>query len=167
MSITPVDLRNQRFQKKFRGYDPFYVDTIISEAATEMEKLIDTNTELRRQINNLEEKLKSYQNIEASLKQTLLTAEQTAEEKRRVSERQSETMLKETEVVCAELKAEQMKEVEKIKLEIAQLRMQKVRFFAELKSVIDTHTRILEDRKQIDEAPVIDLETVHTDIHLP
>jgi cell division initiation protein len=148
MAITPVELRNQTFERKFRGYDPFYVDTIMAEAAAEIEKLIDANTESQRQVKSLEERLRSYQNIEQSLKETLLSAQQSAEEKRRVSEREAEARLQETEVACSQLKARYLSEVEQIRLEIASLRMQKVRFAAELKSLIETHARMLEDRQK-------------------
>lgn len=145
MSITPVDFRNQKFGKKLRGYDPFFVDAIVNEAASELERLIDANTELQRQVRILEERLRGYNDIETSLKETLLTAQQAAEEKRRVAERASEVTLKETELVCAELRAEQMRELDKIKGEIESLRLQKVRFAAELRALLDTHARMIEE----------------------
>lgn len=158
MTITPVELRSQQFERKFRGYDPFYVDTIIAETAMEMEKLIDANTGLQRQIKLLEERLQSYQSIEQSLKETLLSAQQAAEEKKRASEREAELRIQETEMACGQLKTRYLGEFEQIKLEIASLRMQKVRFMAELKSLLDTHTRIIEDRQRTEAEPVMESE---------
>ena len=161
MAITPVELRNMSFERKFRGYNPFYVDTIIAEAATEMEKLIDANTELQRQMKNLEERLTSYQTIEQSLKQTLLTAQQAAEATQRAAERESDARLQETDVVCKQLKAEYMSEIEQIKLEIATLRMQKARFLAELKSLIEGHYRMIEERQKIEQETTPELAATH------
>jgi cell division initiation protein len=161
MAITPVELRNMRFERKFRGYDPFYVDTIIAEAATEMEKLIDANSELLHQLKHLGERLSSFQNIEQSLKDTLLTAQQAAEGTQRAAQRESEARLQETEVVCKQLKAEYMAEVEQIKLEIASLRMQKARFLAELKSLIEGHYHMIEERQKIERETAPELATTH------
>ena len=161
MAITPVELRNMRFERKFRGYDPFYVDTIIAEAAAEMEKLIDANTELLRQLKQLEERLASFQTIEQSLKDALLTAQQAAEATQRAAQRESEARLQETDVVCKQLKAEYLAEVEQIKLEIASLRMQKTRFLAELKSLIEGHYHMIEERQKAEREAVPEYETVH------
>jgi cell division initiation protein len=161
MAITPVELRNMRFERKFRGYDPFYVDTIIAEAAAEMEKLIDANTEILRQMKNTEERLVSFQNIEQSLKDTLLTAQQAAEATQRAAQRESEARLQETDVVCRQLKAEYMTEVEQIKLEIASLRMQKARFLAELRSLIEGHFHMIEERQKVERESTPEYETVH------
>ncbi len=161
MAITPVELRNMRFERKFRGYDPFYVDTIIAEAATEMEKLIDANSELLRQSKHLEERLSSYQSMEQALKDTLVTAQQAAEGTQRAAQQESEARLQETEVVCKQLKAEYMAEVEQIKLEIASLRMQRARFLAELKSLIESHQHMIEERERIERETVPEPATTH------
>lgn len=161
MTITPVELRNMRFERKFRGYDPFYVDTIIAEAAAEMEKLIDANSEILRQLKHTEERLASYQIIEQSLKDALLTAQQAAEATQRAAQRESEVRLQETDVVCKQLKAEYMTEVEQIKLEIASLRMQKARFLAELRSLIEGHYHMIEERQKVERETAQEYETVH------
>ncbi len=163
MTITPVELRNMRFERKFRGYDPFYVDSIIAEAATELEKLIDANTELQRQVRQLEERLGSYRNIEQVLKDSIVTAQQAAEATQKAAQRESEARLQETDAVCKQLQAEYMNEVDRIKLEIASIRMQKARFLAELKSLIEGHYHMIEERQKIDQetSPESELVTTH------
>lgn len=148
MPMTPVDLRNVKFEKKFRGYNPSDVETVLNEVAGEMERLIDANSGLQRQVLSLEEKLKQLQNIEKSIKETLLTAQQAAEEKRKATDRSAEVQIRETEVHCAELKQKAQSEVETMKFELASLKMQKVRFVAELRSLIDAHHKLLEEKTQ-------------------
>jgi cell division initiation protein len=162
MAITPVELRNMRFERKFRGYDPFYVDTIIAEAAAEMEKLIDVNTDLQRQMKNLEDRNRTYENIEQTLKDTLVTAQQAADATQKAAQRESEARLQETDVVCKQLKAEYMAEVEQVKMEIATLRMQKARFLAELKSLIEGHYRMIEERQKIEQETASEAEYAAT-----
>jgi cell division initiation protein len=148
MPITPVDLRNVKFEKKFRGYSPSDVETTLNEVAGEMERLIDANSSLQRQVLSLEEKLKQLQNLEKSIKETLLTAQQAAEEKRKATDRSAEVQIRETEIHCAELKQKAHSDVETMKFELASLKMQKVRFVAELRSLIDAHHKLLEEKSQ-------------------
>ncbi len=146
MPITPVDLRNAQFEKKMRGYNPLDVDALVNEAATEIERLINVNNDLQRQVLSLEDKLRTFQNLEKSLKETLLTAQQAAEEKKKATERAAEVQIRETEAVCAEMKQQAHKEVETMKFELASLKMQKVRFSAEIKSLVDAHLKLLEEK---------------------
>ena len=146
MGITPVELRNVKFEKKLRGYNPADVESVLNEVAGEMERLIDANSSLQRQVLSLEDKLKQFQNLEKSLKDALLTAQQAAEEKRKAADRSTEVQIRETEVVCAEMKQKALNEIETMKFELASLKMQKVRFVAEVKSLVDAHRKLLDEK---------------------
>lgn len=146
MGITPVELRNVKFEKKLRGFNPADVEAVLNEVAGEMERLIDANSSLQRQVLSLEDKHKQFQNLEKSLKDTLLTAQQAAEEKRKAADRSTEVQIRETEVVCAEMKQKALSEIETMKFELASLKMQKVRFVAEVKSLVDAHRKLLDEK---------------------
>ncbi len=152
MAITPVELRNVKFEKKLRGYNPTEVENVLNEVAAELERLIDANSGLQRQILSLEEKLRHFQNLEKSIKEALMTAQQAAEEKRKAADLSSEVQIRETEAACVEMKQKAMSEVETMKFELASLKMQKVRFVAELRSLFDAHRRLLEEKSQSDNA---------------
>ncbi len=77
-----------------------------------------------------------------------MTAQQAAEEKRKAADRSTEIQIRETEAVCVEMKQKALSEVETMKFELASLKMQKVRFVAELRSLIDTHRKLLEEKSQ-------------------
>lgn len=148
MAMTPVELRNVKFEKKLRGYNPMDVENVLNEIAGELERLIDANSALQRQLISQEEKLKQFQNLEKSIKDALLTAQQAAEEKRKAADKSAEVQIRETEAVCVEMKQKALSEVETMKFELASLKMQKVRFVAELRSLIDTHRKLLEEKSQ-------------------
>lgn len=148
MAMTPVELRNVKFEKKLRGYNPMDVENVLNEVAGELERLIDANNALQRQVVSQEDKLKQFQSLEKSINQTLLTAQQAAEEKRSAADRSAEVQIRETEAVCTEMKQKALSEVETMKFELASLKMQKVRFVAELRSLLDAHRRLLEEKSQ-------------------
>ncbi len=146
MAITPVELRNFEFPKSFRGYAPEEVETLIEEAAGEMERLLKENAELKQKLASLQEQLKKFADLEESIKKTLITAENAAAEKQKAADKTMGLQIRETEAACNEMKQKAHKEVETIKFELASLKMQKVRFMAEIRSLIDSHQKLLDER---------------------
>jgi cell division initiation protein len=151
MAITPVELKNFDFTRKFRGFATDEVEALIAEAAGEMELLLRENAELKQQSATLQEQLAKYTGLEELIKKALLTAESAVAEKQRTADKSMEVQIRETEVACDEMKQKALKEVETMKFELASLKMQKVRFMAEIRSLIDSHSKLLDERgSQVD-----------------
>ncbi|MCK4857580.1 MAG: DivIVA domain-containing protein, partial [candidate division Zixibacteria bacterium] len=104
---------------------------------------ISANSKLTAEINTLKERLATYQGIEQSLRDALVTAEQAAKQQQEAAIRDSEIKVKETELECEKLKARCQSEVEEIRKEITDLKQQKARYLAEFRSIVDAHQRIL------------------------
>jgi len=54
VQITPLDIHNQQFKVRFRGFDIREVDQFLDVVARELEERIEENGQLREQINALE-----------------------------------------------------------------------------------------------------------------
>jgi len=146
MAITPVELRNFEFPKSFRGFAPEEVEMLIDEAAGEMERLLKENDALKQKLASMQEQLKKYSDLEDSIKKTLITAENAVAEKQKSADKAMEVQVRETEVACNEMRQKAHREVETVKFELASLKMQKVRFMAEIRSLIDSHAKLLDER---------------------
>jgi cell division initiation protein len=144
MAITPVELRNFQFARKMRGYDPIDVDAVIDEAATEIENLIAARSKLEEDIRKLQERLKTYEGIEQSLRQALVTAEEAARQQQEAASREADLKLKEAEVEAEKRVTESMAEIERARAELAQLRRQKSVFLAEMRGLIESHLHLLD-----------------------
>ena len=78
MKLTPLDIRKQEFKRVMRGYDPVEVDTFMDMMANEFEEAPPTaQKEMRDRVVELEVQLKDYRQIEKTLQQTLLQAQET------------------------------------------------------------------------------------------
>jgi len=64
MKISPIEIRQQEFTKKMRGYDPDEVQNFLESLAEELEKFIVENESLKSEIDSLTEQNNEYKKIE-------------------------------------------------------------------------------------------------------
>ena len=78
--LTPLDIHNKEFRRSFRGYDEREVDEFLDRVIKDYEQLYRDNIELKENMERLGSKLEHYQHMEGTLHNTLLVAQETAEE---------------------------------------------------------------------------------------
>lgn len=152
MRITPLDIQKHRFRKTFRGYDANEVKAFLTSFAEQYEMVIRENQQQREELALLREQLKEHEERERILKQTLLTAQQAAEDVREAARREAETHVKD-----AELKAERMMEVARERIgryegRLIELKTLKRELVARIEAVIRSQGALLADWRELDEA---------------
>lgn len=78
--ITPLDIQNKEFKKSLRGYSESEVDEFLDAIMKDYEKIYKENIELKDKILLLNEQIARYNNLENTLKETLIVAQNTADE---------------------------------------------------------------------------------------
>lgn len=81
MKLTPLEIKQQTFEKSLRGYDVSDVQAFLTLVSNEFEQLINTNRELEQKIDKLSERVKHYERVEDALHETLRTAKESMEQK--------------------------------------------------------------------------------------
>ena len=81
MKLTPLEIKQQTFEKGLRGYDTADVQAFLTMVSNEFEHLINKNRELEQQIDKLKERVKHYERVEDALHETLQTAKESMEQK--------------------------------------------------------------------------------------
>ena len=76
MRLTPLDIKKQEFKKVMRGYDQVEVDTFMEMLSNEFEELLKQQKDSREKAVELDTQLKDYRQIEKTLQQTLLQAQE-------------------------------------------------------------------------------------------
>ena len=97
MKVTPLDLRQQRFRKAFRGFDPEEVTSLLNEVAEEYESALLEVDRLRQELVKMEARLNEHREHEKNLRNTLMTAQKLAEDIKVTAEHQAESIIKEAE----------------------------------------------------------------------
>ncbi len=97
MSLTPMDIHNIEFSRSFRGYHEDEVDQFLDKIVDEFEKLYKENMELKDRVNALGEQISQYRTMENTLKETLVTAQKTADEVTALAQKKAELIQQEAE----------------------------------------------------------------------
>ncbi|MGI6697373.1 MAG: DivIVA domain-containing protein [Clostridiales bacterium] len=95
--ITPLEIQNKRFSKKMRGYDENEVDEFLDRLTEDYEALYRENAILKDKVQILEDKMKHYTDMEASLQNALVIAQAAAEESTKNAQEKCSLMIKQAE----------------------------------------------------------------------
>ena len=60
MKISPIEIRQQEFTKKMRGYDPDEVQNFLESLAEELDKLNTENESLKSEVESLTEQVNEF-----------------------------------------------------------------------------------------------------------
>lgn len=122
MNYTPNDLQNITFKKTLMGYNEDAVNEVLDKVIEDYGEYIRENIELKDRIAVLNEGIQHYKNIEDSLQNTLIVAQQTSEEIKKNAYEKAENIIKEAEIKAQKIINEANQEVIKIKFEYEEMR---------------------------------------------
>ena len=148
MRITPLDIQQKQFPMKFRGFDVEEVYAFLEIVREEMEDLLRENASLKEQVHRAENQIKEYRDMETTLRETLMTAQQMVEEYKTNARKEAELLLREAEIKADGVMKEAQDKVVKIHEDIVDLKGIRRHFKEELKRLIESHMRMLEFDKE-------------------
>lgn len=95
--ITPMDIHNREFKKGFRGYSEEDVDAFMTQVANDYEVVFRDNREMKEAIEQLREKLTQYEQMESTMNNTLVLAQETAENVKLAARKEAELIIQSAE----------------------------------------------------------------------
>ena len=144
MKITPLDIQQQQFKGKlFGGLDSEDVDAFLQTVSGEMEDLIRENTELKEQARRVAADLDDMKQKETTLRETMLAAQKITEEMKANSQKEATLLISEAELKAEQIIADADRKLAELKNQIQGLRREKLQFETALKSLLDTHYKLL------------------------
>lgn len=142
--MTPNDIRNKEFRKMVRGYQPEEVEKFLDTVSKEFEVLYTENFELREKVQRFEQELKQYKLLEGTLQQTMILAQQTAEDVKQSARHEAELMLKTAEQEKTQQLIEAQKKVTEVNEEIEELLKRRELIRTQLKSFLNAQLDLAE-----------------------
>ncbi len=143
--LTPIDFDNKAFKSTLNGYHKDEVDDFISLAKSEFERLYRENIALNDKINMLTEAIKEYKNMEAALQNTIVTANNIAEEVKRTAQLNAESLVKEAENKAKEVLLQAQKEMTEIRGKHEAMIQDYSAYKAKIRSIVEAQMRVLEE----------------------
>ncbi len=144
MGITPVDIGQKNFPIKFRGFDVEEVYAFLEVIREEMEELLRENANLKETVQRSESHIREYKDMEGTLRETLVTAQQMVEDYKGNARKEAELLIKEAELKADSMIKDAQEKVIKIHEDIVDLKGVRRHFKEEMKRLIENHSRMLE-----------------------
>lgn len=144
MNVSPLDLRQQRFRKTFRGFDPVEVASFLAAVADDYEQALRVTDGLRQDLMRMEAVLNEHREHEKNLKNTLMTAQKLSDEIKANAELEAKRIIREAEGRSDLLLDKTQARLEDIQREIDGLKLKRKDVETSIEATISTLRNTLE-----------------------
>jgi cell division initiation protein len=144
MALTPLDIHNREFHRGFRGYREEEVDEFLDEVVREFESLVRDNAGLKGRIDDLQARLGEYQSVESTLRETLVVAQQAAEDVKANARKEAELVIREAENEAERRIQAAKDETRRLGAEADELQKRLYVLRSRLRGMITTHLELLD-----------------------
>jgi cell division initiation protein len=145
--MTPLDIRQKRFEVAMRGYSKKEVEGFLELTASEFEEVVRENISLKEELKRTQARLEHHVEREKTLQETMVTAQRISEDVKAQARKEAEVMLAEAELQADKIIAGANNRLVDIVRELNELKRQKVQFESTLESLIDSHKKLLDTWK--------------------
>mgnify|MGYP000494965113 FL=1 len=143
---TPLDIENKKFAKQMmNGYSVEEVDNFLDELTLDYEKLYKESNENKGKIAELEASLVKYKNLESTLQNTLVMAQSTADEIKKVAKQEAEQIVKDAQGTAKGQLMELEQQITIKTKELDDLKKQMDVYKAKMESLLISQLELLKD----------------------
>ena len=165
--LTPVEIRHFAPPRRPLGYSRAVVDALLAEIVESYESVWRDRADLRDEVERLESELTRYRELDVLLRNSLVSAERTADELRAQAGKEAGLIVEQARVRAREIAAQAETERELVRTEVRRLKALEAEVRADcrafLRAALD---RVEADRRERPVAPE-QYEGEHPLIHPP
>ena len=158
MKITPLDIQQQRFRVRVRGYDTKEVDTFLELLANELAEATREVNLLRDELRLRDQELQAFRDRERAIQETLHMAQRVRDETHEASRKEAQLIVKQAEQEAEKLLTAGHFRLSKVLEEITGLKAQRVTLEEEIRNVAERHLRLLAVEREVRPADGPELE---------
>ena len=147
--LTPIEIQQQRFSTRFRGFDIREVDLFLEEAANAFENIISENESQRKEIRELKLEAQEFRNREESFKRIMLNSQKVIEQMKDNATKNGEIIIAKAEVGADKILNGAHIKLARLNEEITELKYRKgimLRYFNEVIIPHENINQIVKDR---------------------
>ncbi len=144
MKMTPLDIRQKRFQSELRGYSKKEVEGFLELTAGEFEDVVRENIALKDELKRVQAQLEHHLEREKTLQETMVTAQRISEDVKAQARKEAELAIADAELQAEKIIASANNRLVELVKDLNELKRQKVQFEAQLETTISSHLKLLE-----------------------
>jgi cell division initiation protein len=147
MKMTPLDIRQKRFEAQMRGYSKKEVEAFLELTAGEFEEVVRENISLKEELKRVQARLEQHLEREKALQETMVTAQRISEDVKEQAKKEAEVIVADAELQADKIIAGANNRLVDLVKELNELKRQKVQFESHLESLINSHQKLLDTWK--------------------
>ena len=148
IKLSPIEIERHEFKTIWRGYDPTEVRAFLGQVSHQLTALLREQERSAEELKIKVKRLEQVEDYENKLRDALLAASQLGEQTRDEARREAELLIKEAEYQADELMREGRQATRDLIHEIESLKRQRERLSIELRTIIESHLRMLENQEE-------------------
>lgn len=145
MKLTPMDINNKEFKKGLRGYNSDEVDEFLDEVIENYEELYKDNSKLKEKITVLNEQIDHYAKIESTIQNTLLLAQNAADQAKESSQKEAELVVKNANETAQKIVDKAHNDVIQINDEFDRIKQEFIKFRVKFRNFMNTQLETFDD----------------------
>lgn len=161
MKYSADDILHQTFERAWRGYDTDQVHEFLQGMAREWDFMSSEIIRLQDELEVAGQELRDFRRRERGLLDALNTAREVADELERKAEVRGARIVEEAERKAAEILESAERQQLEMMEDVKALHRQRGRLERELRSVLDSHARLLDELEPLREPAHDDGPTIH------
>ncbi|MCD6224304.1 MAG: DivIVA domain-containing protein [Deltaproteobacteria bacterium] len=148
MKTTPIDIQQQQFKVKFRGFDIHEVDSFLEQMADTFEVMQRQTENLNDKIHRLELENHGYKEREDTFKRAMLNSQKVLEQIKDNANKSAEIIIADAEVKAERILNRAHNRLSQLHEDITELKRQRMQIEVQIRSIIETHTKLLDMGKE-------------------
>ncbi|MDP8952308.1 MAG: DivIVA domain-containing protein [Actinomycetota bacterium] len=145
MAIRPTDIRRKEFKSGIRGYDANQVDDFLDAVADEFERNFAENQRLSEEITNLRGRLEQFEQLEDSIRASIVHAEEVSRDLRQNANKEAELIIREAQEQAHRTLADSSGRVERVQESYEALQQAKQEFANEFRYLLKSFLAVMDN----------------------
>lgn len=140
----------KKFKRSLRGYNTKEVNAFVNEVVSQVELMVNQIKEKDLKIQALNANLLKYKNMEETLNKSIVMAQETSEQMRRMARIESENIISDAKKNANKIVNDALTRASKVEAETAVLKKNITIFKTRLKGIIEQQLQMVDDMDNID-----------------
>ena len=160
VDISPLDIRQQQFRVRFRGFDIREVEDFLDQLTEAFSGLTAKMEQMRKDVQRLERDNKAYQEREETFKRALVSSQEVIEQMKENARKSAELIMSNAEVKAEKILNRAHARLAQLHEDIAALKRQRIQLETQIHSIVEAHSKLL-DMEQTDLGATEEEESKH------
>ena len=148
MNLTPLDIQQQKFKTRMRGFDVREVDAFLEQVANVVEALQRNHKDMQEEVRRLELEIQGYRKREETFKRALLNSQKVLDQMKDNARKSAELIIAEAEVKAEKILNNAHNRLAQLHEDISELKRQRTQIEVQIGSIVEAHSKLLELSKE-------------------